>query len=158
MWFHMPFWIVRTYVRTYVCFSWWTVVSRTFVFFPGFFLTNIFLVELPADDGCGAVVLGHAFATWRCLHLNLALRVEIEQLPKVWSFCRFSSEKASLIAVCGPVRPPPVGRSDQRCVAGLTGRVRAQDCFVGSRVFLVWEGMFQVSIGFYPELDVEEGL
>uniref|UniRef100_A0A0E0R8I5 Uncharacterized protein n=1 Tax=Oryza rufipogon TaxID=4529 RepID=A0A0E0R8I5_ORYRU len=51
-----------------------------------------------------------------------------------------------------------LGRLDRRCVAGLTGRVRARVCFVGSRVFLAWEGMFRLSFGFYPELDVEEGL
>jgi hypothetical protein len=57
-----------------------------------------------------------------------------------------------------PVRPQVCGRSDHRYVAGQTVRVRARVYFRRVSGFLAWEGMFRVSFGFYPKLDVEENL
>ncbi len=53
---------------------------------------------------------------------------------------------------------PSQGRLDRRYVGGQTVRVRVRVCFRRVSGFLAREGIFRVSIGFYPELDMEEGL
>ena len=77
-----------------------------------------------------------------CLHPNLAPTDEIGKN------CQ-SLESAGF---------PSQGWSDRRYVGGQTVRVRVRVCFRQVSGFLAREGMFRVSFGFYPELDVEKGL
>ncbi len=92
-----------------------------------------------------------------CLHPDLAPRIELGKIAKIWEICRFPPQDwsdrrvwANQTAALGPVRPAACVRSDRQSPR--------QTLFRRVLGFLTREVMFRVPFGFYPEFDVEEGL
>ncbi len=100
------------------------------------------IVLRPKHVLCFQIHVVHQKGRGACVYTQIwHLELKQERLPKFGSL-PVSSEWAGLTAVCWAVRPPIQGRSDRRCVAGLTGRSESDCVSSGLEISLLEKACF----------------